>query len=37
MNEKQSENILTIIIVGASGDLSKRKIFPGLYLLFKKG
>lgn len=28
--------MLTIVVVGASGDLAKRKIFPALYLLFEK-
>ena len=27
----------TIVIFGASGDLTSRKLIPALYLLFKKG
>jgi len=30
-------NTTTIVIFGASGDLSRRKLVPGLFRLFRKG
>ena len=32
-----SEELTTIVIFGASGDLNKRKLIPSLFSLFKKG
>jgi glucose-6-phosphate 1-dehydrogenase len=29
--------MLSIVVVGASGDLAKRKIFPALFQLHKSG
>ncbi|KAL4555369.1 hypothetical protein LXL04_037987 [Taraxacum kok-saghyz] len=34
---KQSESHLTVTVVGASGDLAKKKIFPALFALFYEG
>ena len=28
---------ITIVVLGASGDLAKKKTFPALYALFSKG
>lgn len=28
---------LSIVVLGASGDLAKKKTFPALFTLFKKG
>lgn len=28
---------LTVVVVGASGDLAKKKIFPALFALFYEG
>ncbi|PLS15347.1 glucose-6-phosphate dehydrogenase [Bacillus sp. M6-12] len=36
MSEKQTPTAL-IMIFGATGDLAKRKLFPSIYRLFKKG
>jgi glucose-6-phosphate 1-dehydrogenase len=30
-------NMTSIIIFGASGDLSQRKLIPGFYSLYRKG
>ena len=29
--------MLSIIVLGASGDLAKKKTFPALYTLFERG
>ena len=29
--------VLTVVVLGASGDLAKKKTFPALFTLFKKG
>jgi hypothetical protein len=31
---EQEENTVSITVVGASGDLAKKKIFPALFALF---
>lgn len=31
---KQNESMVSITVVGASGDLAKKKIFPALFALF---
>jgi glucose-6-phosphate 1-dehydrogenase len=28
---------LSVVVLGASGDLAKKKTFPALFILFKKG
>ena len=33
-NASGEESTVTIIVVGASGDLAKKKIFPSLFALF---
>lgn len=33
----QDEAMLTVVVVGASGDLAKKKIFPALFALFYQG
>ncbi|XRB16007.1 glucose-6-phosphate dehydrogenase [Pseudoscourfieldia marina] len=33
----KSESTLSIVVVGASGDLAKKKIFPALFALYYKG
>lgn len=35
-NVDKSDN-MTIVILGASGDLAKRKLFPALFTIFKEG
>jgi len=32
-----SQSSLTVVVVGASGDLAKKKIFPALFALFYEG
>ncbi len=32
-----TESTVTIIVVGASGDLAKKKIFPALFALYYEG
>ncbi len=29
--------VLTVVVLGASGDLANKKTFPALFTLFKKG
>ena len=29
--------VLTVVVLGASGDLAKKKTFPALFTLFRKG
>lgn len=29
--------VLSVVVLGASGDLAKKKTFPALFTLFKKG
>lgn len=29
--------VLSVIVLGASGDLAKKKTFPALFTLFRKG
>ena len=29
--------VLTVVVLGASGDLAKKKTFPALFTLFKRG
>ena len=35
MNNNQSSHPLVMVIFGASGDLTKRKLMPALYSLYK--
>lgn len=32
-----TQSSLTVVVVGASGDLAKKKIFPALFALFYEG
>lgn len=32
-----SKLVLTVVVLGASGDLAKKKTFPALFTLFKRG
>lgn len=34
VNVNESESTVSITVVGASGDLAKKKIFPALFALF---
>lgn len=36
-NSGKEKSTLTITVVGASGDLAKKKIFPALFALFYEG
>lgn len=33
----QDSDLLSICVVGASGDLAKKKVFPSLFALYYKG
>lgn len=33
-NSNENESTISIVVVGASGDLAKKKIFPALFALF---
>ena len=33
----KDETVLTIVVVGASGDLARKKIFPALFALYYQG
>lgn len=35
--QKEENNKCVIVIFGATGDLAKRKLFPSIYNLYKKG
>jgi glucose-6-phosphate 1-dehydrogenase len=35
--EKWHTSMLSIVVLGASGDLAKKKIFPALFTLFYQG
>ncbi|XP_031492872.1 glucose-6-phosphate 1-dehydrogenase, chloroplastic-like isoform X2 [Nymphaea colorata] len=37
LEKKESQATLTITVVGASGDLAKKKIFPALFALYYEG
>nr|GEX76372.1 glucose-6-phosphate 1-dehydrogenase, chloroplastic-like [Tanacetum cinerariifolium] len=37
VSPEQTETILSVTVVGASGDLAKKKIFPALFALFYEG
>lgn len=36
-NVYEDETVLSIIVVGASGDLARKKIFPALFALYYQG
>ncbi len=36
LDVKKLDNV-TIVVLGASGDLAKRKIYPALYSLYSEG
>jgi glucose-6-phosphate 1-dehydrogenase len=36
LETKKEESTLSIVVVGASGDLARRKIFPALFALFNE-
>ena len=33
----ENKLVLTVVVLGASGDLAKKKTFPALFTLFKRG
>uniref|UniRef100_A0A7S3ZDH1 Glucose-6-phosphate 1-dehydrogenase n=1 Tax=Lotharella globosa TaxID=91324 RepID=A0A7S3ZDH1_9EUKA len=35
--ESYIDDVLTVVVIGASGDLAKKKTYPALYTLFVKG
>jgi hypothetical protein len=37
LSHQESESTVSITIVGASGDLAKKKIFPALFALYYEG
>ncbi|MFT8413722.1 MAG: hypothetical protein ABF643_05365, partial [Oenococcus oeni] len=37
MDNKPTELPLTLLLFGGTGDLAKRKLYPSLFILFKKG
>lgn len=36
-SKRMSELSLNVVVLGASGDLAKKKTFPALFRLFQKG